>query len=63
MPSPKQVDKAVSKTTKSVDPHEVARKMNDKMGKPADMGKGRGPMRDSGSMLPPSKTMTPKKGK
>ncbi len=53
MVKPVEVDKAVK--TGSVQPHEVAKKLNDSLGKPLDIGKSRGPLRESGSTLPPGK--------
>lgn len=53
MVKPVEVDKAVK--TGSQNPHEIAKKLNEKLGKPLDIGKSRGPLRESGSTLPPMK--------
>lgn len=42
-------------TTGSQDMSSIASQLNDKIGKPLDISKSRGPLKESGTVLPPIK--------
>ena len=55
LPKPLPLDKSANPNTTTLTPAEIGRKIDKSIGKNMDISKSRGPLRDSGSALPPEK--------